>query len=169
MKMNRKEKIFKICLTTFITLIGVGGMTCFALSAEPASIPATNQSLENAQANHNVYQALDGIAAYLDVLNKVENGNLVPPAQTGPGPESLEVKSSENSGSATLTVLNELALYLGRIKRMETTVSGDAESSEIKSETQPERTTPEIIEISSNQNGKVNYIKVVWDNQDNEQ
>ena len=166
MKMNKKEKLFQICLVTFLTLIGVGGMTCFALSAEPASIPATNQSLENAQANPDVYQALNGIAAYLDVLNKVENGNLVPPAPTGSEPESLELKSS---GYATLTVLNELALYLGRIKQTETAVSGDAENSEIKTATEPEPSTPEVIEISSNQNGKVNYIKVVWHNQDNEQ
>jgi hypothetical protein len=168
MKTNKKEKIFKTCLITLVTLIGVGGMTGFALSDEPAAIPATDQSLENAKANPDVYQALNEIGAYLYFLNKIENGNLAPPAQTGAEPEPQEIKSSEYGSDVTLTVLNELALYLGSIKRMETAISGDAENSEVKPAAEPERPTPEVIEISSNQNGELNYIKVVWDNRDNE-
>ncbi|MCX5867713.1 MAG: hypothetical protein NT009_09620, partial [Proteobacteria bacterium] len=75
MKINKKEKIFRICLIALITLIGVGGMTGFALSAEPAAIPATDQSLENAKSNPDVYQTLNEIGAYLYFLNKIENGN----------------------------------------------------------------------------------------------
>lgn len=167
MEMNKKEKIFKICLVTFLTLLGVGGMTCFALSAEPIAIPATDQSLENAKAGPDVYQALNGIGSYLDLLNKVENGNLAPLAQTGSDPESPEVKSSENHGDASLAILNELAFYLGSIKRMETAVTEDTKSSGVKSTTEPGNTTPEVIEISRDQNGELNYITVVWDNRDN--
>jgi hypothetical protein len=166
--MSKKDKIFKICLITFITLIGVGAMTRFALSAEPAAIPATDQSPENAKVNSDVYQALNEIGAYLYFLNKIENGNLAPPAQTGAEPEPQEIKSSEYGSDVTLTVLNELALYFGKIKRMETAFSMDAENSEAKPATEPEHPTPEIIEISSNQNGELNYIKVTWDVQDNE-
>jgi hypothetical protein len=168
MEMNKKEKIFKICLVTFLTLLGVGGMTCFALSAELAAIPATYRLTNTTEAIPEVHQALNEIGVYLDFLKKVENGSLILPSPTGAEPESREVKSSENSGDITLAELNELAFYLGRIKRMETAVSGYAENSEVKSATEPEHQTPEIIEVSHNQNGELNYLKVVWDNRDNE-
>ncbi|MDD5223656.1 MAG: hypothetical protein PHE84_06680 [bacterium] len=166
--MSKKDKICKICLISFLTLLGVGGMTSFALSEEPVAIPATDQSPENIKAGPEGYQALNEIGVYLDLLNKVENENLAPLEQTGSDQESLDVKSSEYRGDATLAILNELAFYLGSIKRMETAVTGDTKSSGVKPAAEPENTTPEVIEISRDQNGELNYLKVVWDNRDNE-
>jgi hypothetical protein len=263
MEMNKKEKIFKICLIVFLTLLGVGGMTCFVMSAELAALPRTDPNLpvaeaisqdisndflemasyfnslqntsrhnevkdfksgeDNAAARNEETQPLElneinDMSAELSVSPPMDrseidleanmdndfmfgedntaepDGEIAPPepneitdmpaellalltkdrsekdlaprvdAEPEPGPGS---KSSGCNRKVTLAVLNELALTFGRIKRMETAVSGDAENPAVKTATEPEHMTPEVIEISSDQNCFVNYIKMVWSNSEN--
>jgi hypothetical protein len=86
-------------------------------------------------------------------------------AETDPGQALM---SSEGNQDATLTMLKKLALYLGRIKQMETAGSGDTENSVVKSPAEPEPPTPEVNEISGNPNEEPNQIEVVLENQGNE-
>ena len=265
MKINQKEKLFKICLTTFIALIGVGAMTRFSISAEIASLPSTDQRLPvAAEISPEISNDFLGMASYFNSLqtalenNEMKNlksgednpagrneetqprepneinappaelsllfpmdrsgkdlpasvdkdfesgenntteqdGEIAPPEpneitdmpaellallskdrsekdlapRVDADPKSVPgVKSSGCNQEATLTVLNELALRLGRIKQTETVASGDAENPAVKTAAEPGPSTPEVIEVSSDQNCFVNYIKVVWHNQDNEQ
>ena len=148
MKMNKKEKIFKICLIAFITLIGVGAMTCFAISAEPSAISPTDRSrltYESIMETHEeairtVLTASNEIELYFNCLENMENreealrpANSIPTLESGVKLESREIKPFG---------------YDGNVPSFEPA-------------TEPERPTPEVIEISNNQNGELNYVKVV--------
>ncbi len=163
MEMNNKEKIFKICLITLVTLIGVDAMLCLALSAEPAIIPTAGPSLETSAAGPEAGPVLNEIGIYFDSMEKLENGDFSLPAQTG-----TETESSEYSSNITRTVRKELIPYRGWILWIEPTIFEDFESPEFAPAIEPKRPTPEVIEISSNQNKKLNYVKVIWYNQGNE-
>ena len=116
--MNKKDKIFKICLIAFITLVGVGAMTCFALSAEAAAMPPTDQSRltsESIMETHEevirtVLTASNEIEIYFNYLENMENRD----EAFGPGNsittserlklESKEIKPFKYDGDLTQIV-----------------------------------------------------------------
>ena len=164
--MSKNEKIFKICLITFLTLIAVGGMIGFALSAQTSAglpknqYPLTSESImeTHKEAVRTVLTALNEIDHYFDYLENMENRDeALKPAGSLPTLESgVKFDFRKNNtfgadGNIPSTVIRDLTPYIGWILWIEPAISGDSENLEIESINNSEHTVPEAIEMSNNQ------------------
>lgn len=164
--MSKNEKIFKICLITFLTLLGVGAMIGFALSAQTSAglptnqYPLTSESImeTHKEAVRTVLTALNEIDLYFNYLENMENrdealkpAGSLPTLESGVKFDFREKNTFGTDGNIPSTVINDLTPYIGWILWIEPAISGDSENLEIEPINNSEHTVPEAIEMSNNQ------------------